>query len=58
MYFADIENPFGTSVTIAPTATPVKVRPHRLPKTKKSQVVRFLKNPTAPSTIIKNFLLS
>lgn len=58
MYFADIENPFGTSVTTAPTAGSVKVRPHRRPKTKSSAVKRFIRNPTAPSTIIKNALLT
>lgn len=58
MQFAEIDNPFGTALFTPPTTSNIKVRPHRRPKTKKSAVVRVLRNPTAPSTIIKNFLLS
>ena len=58
MYFAEIENPFGTSVTTAPTAGSIKVRPHLRPKTKPSAVKRFIRNPIAPSTIIKHALLT
>lgn len=58
MYFADIENAFGTDSFTPPTTSNIKVRPHRRPKTKKSAVMRVLRNPTAPSTIIKNALLT
>jgi hypothetical protein len=58
MFLADIDNAFGTDTFTPPTAASIKVKSHRLPKTKRSAVVRVLRNPTAPSTIIKNFLLS
>lgn len=54
MYFAEIENPFGTSLFTAPTST--KVRPHRLPRVKKGTSVRRAPKPL--STIIKNTLLN
>jgi hypothetical protein len=58
MQFTDIENPFGTDAFTPPTTGSVKVKSHRLPKTRRSAVVRVLRNPTAPSTIIKNALLT
>ncbi len=55
MYFADVVNPFGASAFDAPTSAPVK--PTKLPR-QQSKVVRALKAPTPPSTIIKNILLT
>ena len=54
MQFTDIENPFGTQLFVAPGD--VKVKPHKLPKTRKG--TRALRNPKAPSTVLKNFLLT
>jgi hypothetical protein len=53
--FIDIDNAYGTDL-FTPPAPSVKVKPHKLPKTKRG--VRVLRNPTAPSKILKNFLLS
>jgi hypothetical protein len=58
MQFAEIDNPFGTDAFAAPTTATIKVKTHRLPKTKRSEIVRVLRAPKPPSTIIKNFLLS
>ncbi len=56
MQFIDIENPFGTALFTPPTPATIKVRPHRLPKTKRG--TRALRSPMMPSTIIKNFMLA
>lgn len=54
MQFIGIDNPFGTSATIAPTATMVK--PHKLPRVPRKVVVRRAPKPL--STVVKNFLLT
>jgi hypothetical protein len=54
MQFAGIDNQFGTDAFAAPTV--VKIRPHRLPKTKKG--VRVHRAPNPLSATIKNFLLN
>lgn len=54
MQFAEIENPYGTALFVAPGS--VKVKPHKLPKTKRG--THALRNPKAPSQILKNFLLN
>ena len=56
MQFIDTVNPFGTDAFTPPTTANIKVRPHRLPKTKRG--TRALRSPMMPSTIIKNFLLA
>lgn len=52
--YLNIDNPFGADA-FAPTA-PVKVKPHKLPKTKRS--ARVLRAPKPLSVVVKNFLLS
>lgn len=52
--FQDIENPYGTALFTPPA--PVKVKLHKLPKTKRG--TRARRSPVMPSTILKNFLLS
>jgi hypothetical protein len=52
--FLNIDNAYGTDLFTPPA--PVKVKPHKLPKTKRGTHTR--RSPVLPSTIIKNFLLS
>jgi hypothetical protein len=52
----NIDNPFGTDLFVAPAPDSVKVKPHKLPKTKKGS--RVLRAPKPPSAVIKNVLLT
>lgn len=56
LHFADTENPFGTDAFTRPTPDEIKVKPHKLPKTKKG--AKVYRSPIMPSTIVKNFLLT
>ena len=56
LHFADTENPFGTDAFTPPTTSDIKVKLHKLPKTKKG--ARVYRSPIMPSTLLKNFLLS
>lgn len=52
--FLNIDNAYGTDAFTPPA--PVKVKPHKLPKTKRG--TRARRSPSMPSTVLKNFLLS
>lgn len=54
MIFVDVTNAFGTDAFAAPTSATVK--PHKLPRVKKSTRVR--RAPKPPTTILRNFLLT
>jgi hypothetical protein len=54
--YINAENPFGTDVFTPPAPAPIKVKRHKLPKTKRG--TRALRNPTMPSTVLKNILLT
>ena len=54
--YINAENPFGTALFTPPTTATIKVRPHRLPKTKRG--TRALRSPMMPSTVLKNILLT
>lgn len=49
------DNPFGIDAFAAPAPDFVKVKPHKLPKTKKGTRAR---RPLLPSVVIKNILLT
>lgn len=52
--YINVNNPFGTDSFAAPA--PVEVKPHTLPKTKRR--ARVIRAPKAPSTILRNVLLT
>lgn len=55
MLFNNIDNPFGTDLFTPPTTATIKVKPHKLPKTKRG--TRALR-PLLPAVVVKNFLLN
>lgn len=52
----NVDNPFGTDLFVAPAPDSVKVKLHKLPKTKKGS--RVLRAPKPLSAVIKNALLT